>query len=299
MNPKTRPRFTAVKSAAAKAFNQLPEHARNRISETAKSLALRKGYLLPKIQREKVARKELKRLQVKFEEIRKSTLQLDNFVRHDIIAPTHNAESLADNLLSKISSNPKQVFDYFETLHRYLLVVKERVNRAKQGVTFLSKPIEFGKLFESFRTITEIYNARGHELNLLLESNLTKNNAGKKFFADQNNLLRAFENLVINTGEHNLGKSNKMQKLVKVTVKILLTDGRLNISVSDNGNGMTPEQIQKFNAGERFSGKDSSSKFHGFGLTTVREIVKQHGGTVKVESELGKGTTFFIEIPVS
>lgn len=75
-----------------------------------------------------------------------------------------------------------------------------------------------------------------------------------------------------------------------------LLGGRfVKIAVRDYGTGIPPENIQKI-FDPYFSTKDKGS---GLGLTTSYSIIKSHGGTISVESEPGKGTIFFIYLPVS
>ncbi len=66
------------------------------------------------------------------------------------------------------------------------------------------------------------------------------------------------------------------------------------IWVRDAGKGMSQQELQKiFTTG--FTTKDSG---HGMGLSICRKIIESHGGTVQVESQLNKGTTFRIELPL-
>lgn len=68
--------------------------------------------------------------------------------------------------------------------------------------------------------------------------------------------------------------------------------------VKDNGLGI-PESVQHklFRTFQRFH--PDSAKGHGIGLTVVRRIVEQHHGKVWVESAEGRGSTFFVSLPVS
>lgn len=75
-------------------------------------------------------------------------------------------------------------------------------------------------------------------------------------------------------------------------------DGLCYISVRDEGRGISPEQ--KARIFESFYRADSVRNAEGFGLglAQVLKIARYYGGTVKVDSEVGKGSTFTFEIPV-
>ena len=66
------------------------------------------------------------------------------------------------------------------------------------------------------------------------------------------------------------------------------------IQISDTGSGIAPENLQSiFNA--YYSSRPRGS---GLGLPTAKKIVEAHSGTVTVDSELGKGTSFTIRLPL-
>ena len=67
------------------------------------------------------------------------------------------------------------------------------------------------------------------------------------------------------------------------------------IKVKDNGKGIPKDSIPKlFDSFFSTKGKDNS----GLGLSISKEIITRHKGTINVESELGNGTTFIIELPM-
>jgi len=85
---------------------------------------------------------------------------------------------------------------------------------------------------------------------------------------------------------------------VDVTVN---ADGRqLAVEVRDTGIGMTPEDAER--VFERFyRAKDprvARITGTGLGLTIAREVVRLHGGDISVESQLNKGSTFTMVLPV-
>ena len=79
-------------------------------------------------------------------------------------------------------------------------------------------------------------------------------------------------------------------------VRTMLSDGYVRIVVRDTGVGI-PEEL-KDKIFEAFFTTKQKVKGAGLGLSVCYGIVKGHGGEIKVESEVGKGTTFIISLPV-
>ncbi len=75
----------------------------------------------------------------------------------------------------------------------------------------------------------------------------------------------------------------------------------LKISIQDSGNGIPPDQIEKIF--DRFYQADSSESNEnegtGIGLALTKELVDLYRGEINVESEIGKGSTFTVKLPVS
>jgi signal transduction histidine kinase/DNA-binding response OmpR family regulator len=74
--------------------------------------------------------------------------------------------------------------------------------------------------------------------------------------------------------------------------------GGVRIEVTDTGPGISPEQIPHV-FGQYWQADDSDARGIGLGLSIVRGIVRAHGGEVWVESEQGRGTTFFFTLPAA
>jgi two-component system heavy metal sensor histidine kinase CusS len=84
----------------------------------------------------------------------------------------------------------------------------------------------------------------------------------------------------------------------EITLSIQSTAANSEITVADNGQGIAPEHLPR--VFDRFYRADASrsSGGAGLGLALVKSIVDLHGGSARIESELGRGTTVTLTFPV-
>jgi len=110
--------------------------------------------------------------------------------------------------------------------------------------------------------------------------------------ADPERLAQAVGNLV-----HNAIKFTPPGG--RVTLSAEQVDGMIQLLITDTGSGIDPADLPRIF--ERFYVADRarSRRGTGLGLAIVKHVVRAHGGTVEVESALGKGSTFTIEIPTA
>jgi signal transduction histidine kinase len=85
----------------------------------------------------------------------------------------------------------------------------------------------------------------------------------------------------------------------RIGVKAALADGVVEISISDTGIGIAPEDQEAIFEEFRQVGSDEARKREGtgLGLTLTKKFVEMHGGRIWVESEVGKGSTFRFTLP--
>jgi signal transduction histidine kinase len=104
-------------------------------------------------------------------------------------------------------------------------------------------------------------------------------------------LVQVFVNLLTNASQAAPSEGG----CVTVSTRMDTARGVL-VEVADNGTGIAPEHLQHVFV--PFFTTKGDRHGTGLGLSIVKSIVESHGGTIRVESETGKGTTFIIELPV-
>ena len=106
---------------------------------------------------------------------------------------------------------------------------------------------------------------------------------------DRARMVQVLQNLVTNSIKF-MGK----QESPSVEIGVRRLDGEPVFFVKDNGIGIDPQHQQSIF--ESFNKLDSHTDGNGIGLAIVRRIIEVHGGKIWVESELGKGATFFFTL---
>lgn len=83
----------------------------------------------------------------------------------------------------------------------------------------------------------------------------------------------------------------------KISVSSRTENGKIYVSISDTGIGMTPENAQRIFDKYYRENRNSTDKGLGLGLSIAQKIVRLCGGKIHVESQPGEGSTFTVELP--
>ena len=103
---------------------------------------------------------------------------------------------------------------------------------------------------------------------------------------------------ILQIGNNLLSNAIKFTENGSVSLTMDYNNDTLTLIVEDTGTGMTEEEQQRvFGAFERLSNAAAKDGF-GLGLSIVQSIVAMLGGTIRLESEKGKGSRFMVEIPM-
>ena len=106
---------------------------------------------------------------------------------------------------------------------------------------------------------------------------------------NSNYLQQVFLNLAINARD-------AMPRGGRIFISSMLEGFNVTVRFSDTGSGITQENIDKIF--QPFFTTKGEGKGTGLGLAISRNIIAQHQGHIRVESELNKGTTFIITLPI-
>ena len=103
---------------------------------------------------------------------------------------------------------------------------------------------------------------------------------------------------ILQIGNNLLSNAIKFTENGSVSLRADYDNGLLKLIVEDTGTGMTEEEQQRiFGAFERLSNAAAKDGF-GLGLSIVQRIVTMLGGTIRLESDKGKGSRFTVKIPM-
>lgn len=211
-------------------------------------------------------------------------------VSHELRTPIFALQGFLETLLDGAIDDPAVNRDFLEKAHAHTL----RLNTLLNDLIEISS-IESGEMKMSFRyfNLREFLTGVVEDFQPIAASQLVTLTLGANIdpalqvMGDRNRLLQVMTNLVNNAIKYNTTGGS-----VTVSVRDEMT--AVWIDVADTGYGIAEEHITRIF--ERFYRVDKERSREaggtGLGLAIVKHIVEAHGGTVKVTSTLGKGSTF-------
>lgn len=141
------------------------------------------------------------------------------------------------------------------------------------------------------RGVTDILDAEFRPMTESKELKLTvESDSDVILLGDRERVIQVCDNLLTN--------AVKFTQAGSVSLRMDYDGDGLRITVEDTGSGMTEEEQQRvFGAFERLSNAATQDGF-GLGLSIVKHIVDMLGGTIRLDSEKGRGSRFTVEIPM-
>ncbi len=225
-------------------------------------------------------------------ELRKSNSELDKFVysvSHDLRAPLSSmlgvielieSEEMSEqmaidinhlkNSVNRLDGFVKDILDYSRNTRMEVTPVeicfRKKLDEVRQNLKYMTSQ------------------ADGVDVKLTIENN-------SSFFADDFRIGVILNNLVSNAIRY----SDPSKKNRHVLINIDINEDSAQITIEDNGIGVDQNNLTKLF--EMFYRVSNQSEGSGLGLYIVQESVDKMKGKIRVESELGIGTKFLIELP--
>jgi len=243
------------------------------------------------IMRDISARKESEaQLQKFIAQITDSNEDLERFAyvcSHDLQEPLRMVRSYSQKLEQYFEN---QELD--ENAKKYMQYVAEGAKRAQN---LISDILTYSRLdYENKHEevdLEEVIELVKNNLSVLIEEKQAKINISNipTVSANRMAMVQLFQNLVSNAIKYN--------NTVVIDIKAEETADKWLFSVRDNGIGISKEYFNKiFVIFERLH-KRSEYGGSGIGLAVCKKIITRHGGQIWVESEEGKGSTFYFTLP--
>ena len=221
-----------------------------------------------------------------------------NNMTHELKTPISSimlaAQMLNDDSLSKNEQMQKNlrtvVYDEVKRLRFLVEKVLQTSMFDKKKATLNKREMDVNNMME---TISNSFSLRVEHTGGKIEKDL--NAQYPKIYVDEMH----FSNVIFNLLDNAVKYSRPDEKLF-VKVKTWNDSSKLYLMIEDNGLGIKKENLKKiFDKFYRVhTGNRHDVKGFGLGLSYVKKMVEVHGGTIKVESELGKGTKFIIVLPI-
>jgi signal transduction histidine kinase len=214
-------------------------------------------------------------------------------VSHELKTPLSSMQLLVDTLLDNPVFDPVKTREYLELIAREnsrlsLLIANflafSRMERNRYTFEFAPAQVEeiIGAAIEA---AGERFREPGCQLSVDVGPNLPK------IQADLGALVTALVNLLDNAYKYTPGPK-------QITLRAFAASGGVCFEVRDNGIGIAPREMKKiflkfYQADRRLARTGGGC---GLGLSIVRFLVEAHGGSVRVASEPGKGSTFTVAV---
>jgi len=230
-------------------------------------------------------------IQIHNEELKKTNQELDNFVyrvSHDLKAPISSAKGLVN--IARLETKPENVSECLSLIEKsmnkldsFIMDILDYSRNTRMALE--PELIVFDELIDEVAGNTKyIQEARKVSINKSILSEFD-------FYSDKRRLVFILNNIISNA----IRFSDNLKPDSYLKINIQTNASMATIAFEDNGIGIHPEHLSRIF--EMFYRASESRAGSGLGLYIVKEAVEKLSGTVTVQSQPGKGTTFKITIP--
>ncbi|MEP1139646.1 MAG: ATP-binding protein [Balneola sp.] len=235
----------------------------------------------------------LEKLNQDLEETNKIKNQLFSIIAHDLRNPLTSLYGLV-TLLEMKAADPKEleklIPDLASQFKHTSTLLNNLLNWAKSQMEgYKVLPVKFD-INDVFRTNIELLNKRFKEKDISISYD---DNKSEMVYADKNMIDLVVLNLLSNALKYS-------DKEDSVTIATSATDDMLKIEVKDTGMGIPKNKIDLLFTNSFYSTSGTRNEAGtGLGLMLCKEFVERNNGKIWIESEFGKGSSFYFTLPIS
>lgn len=216
--------------------------------------------------------------------------ELVSFLSHDVRSPLVSQLAMLDGIKSGRITPDNETFDKIaHHAHRSLHLAEQflQINRAEQVNDTQFYECDLLTIIEnSVDSIAQQATKKNIEVTIDAEDELWTNGNAEL-------IERVIINLLSNSVKYSDSDTS-------ITVSLIESDNTAIVSIQDHGYGIAKDELPYIF--DRFrrqkSSENSGAKGAGLGLNFVSVVIEKHHGSIEVESQLGKGSTFTIKLPI-
>ncbi len=216
------------------------------------------------------------------------------WVSHDLQTPLASMRAILEALSDGVVDEPEMVNRYLNTARRDVRSLSALIDDLFQMAQLDAGGFPLNRAQTSLNDLIsdtlENFSELAYRESITLEGRVEPN--VDPIFMDTQAIGRVLNNLISNALRYTSAGG-------KIYVSAQRTAKGVEATVSDTGEGIRVEDIpnifERFYRGEKSRNRGTGGA--GLGLAIARGIVRAHGGEIRVESELGKGTRFIFQLP--
>ena len=250
-----------------------------------------KGFLLifRDISESKIILDKLEKQALELETLNRLKDKLFSIIAHDLKSPFASLVSML-KILKDGDLTIEEFKEYLpkltENVEYTSTMLENLLNWSRSQINSVNIVFEDLVLKEIIENEIKFFSKKAYEKNIIIQNELDENTIVK---VDRNTVNLVFRNLFSNAIKFcNSGDT--------ITISSKIFDGKLTVLFADTGIGMSEENVEKIFGTEIFTTYGTNKeKGTGLGLLLCKDFIEKNGGSICVESELGKGTTFYIQ----